>query len=201
MTDYHIRNLELNELRFFFKHIQQDFPVGEYPPYDILYGHLRKGRQNGMVLCTGGHDLAYSICGASTDYVLLSLLAVLPEFRGQGVGTVFLEALKDKYIHKQAIIGEVERPELASTSEEGARRQKRIRFYEKAGYYLVPGIEYSIWDIPMHLLALPLNAVQKTINENIQTIMYQVYVQLMGAGYMHKMILNQRPDREERKSV
>ncbi|MEA4924252.1 MAG: GNAT family N-acetyltransferase [Syntrophomonadaceae bacterium] len=201
MTDYYIRNLELSELRFFFKHIQQDFPVGEYPPCDILYGHLREGRQDGMVFCSGGQDLAYSICGASTDYVLLSLLAVLPGFRGQGAGTAFLETLRDKYSHKQAIIGEVERPELASTSEEAKRRQKRIRFYEKAGYYLVPGIEYSIWDIPMHLLALPLSAAQDTINENIPTIMYQVYVQLMGTGYMHKMILNRRPDREDRKSV
>jgi hypothetical protein len=190
MNDYYIRTMEMNELRFFFEQIKRDFPVGEYPPYEILAGHLKSKLQDGLVYCSGKQDLAYSICAASTDYVLLSLFAVLPGFRDQGVGTAFLDAIRAKYDHKQAVIGEVERPELAASAGELKKRRERIHFYERAGYHLIPNIDYSIWDVPMYLMVLPLNAAVDTINENIGTIMYQVYVQLMGEGYMHKMVLS-----------
>jgi GNAT superfamily N-acetyltransferase len=187
MPDYTIRTMELSELQFFYKHITQDFPVGEYPPYEILSRQFQEGLQDGLVFCTGKQDLAYSICAASTDYVLLSLFAVLPEFRGQGVGSAFLQALQKRYAGKQAIIGEVECPELASNSAEIQLRNWRIEFYEKAGFDLIPGIDYTIWDVPMHLMALPLTSGRKTIVANIQTIMYQIYLQLMGKQFMHKM--------------
>jgi len=91
-----------------------------------------------------GRNLAYSICAASTDHVLLSLMAVFPEFRGQGAGTAFLKALQSMYDYKQAIIGEVERPELASNSKEMKLRSERIKFYKKVGFYSIPDVEYTI---------------------------------------------------------
>ncbi len=87
--------------------------MGEYPPYEILSRQFREGLQEGLVLRWEKQGIAYAICAASTEWVLLSLMAVFPEFRGRGVGSAFLLALHSKYICKRAIIGEVERPELA----------------------------------------------------------------------------------------
>lgn len=193
MAEYTIRSMSASELKTYFKQIQRDFPPGEYPPYDILSRHIEAGIQDGMVLCMGQQQVAYAVCAASTDHVLLSLLAVWPEFRGQGVGSAFLGLLKSRYIEKQAIIGEVERPETASHAEEMSRRLQRIHFYEKAGYHLIPGIDYTIWDVPMHLMALSIKASPDAISENIETIMYQIYLHLMGQNYMHKMIFNKTP--------
>jgi len=189
MHDYTVRTMEVSELRSIYKHIKQDFPLGEYPPYEILSQQLQDGLQEGLILCLGEHDLAYSICAAGTDHVLLSLIAVFPEFRGQGAGSAFLKLLQSKYDYKQAIIGEVERPELASNSKEMKMRNERIKFYKKVGFYSIPGVDYTIWDIPMHLLALPLMSSQEAINDDIQLIMYQIYLKLMGKQYMNKMTI------------
>lgn len=187
MPEYTIRTMAASELRYFYNRITQDFPVGEYPPYEILSRQLSEGLQDGLVFCRGAQDLAYAICAASTDYVLLSLFAVLPEHRGQGIGSDFLQALQSKYAHKQAMIGEVERPELAANAAETKLRNQRIEFYEKAGYYLIPAIDYTIWAVPMLLMALPLTAPKKTIDANIRAIMYEIYLQLMGQQFMHKL--------------
>ena len=187
MNDYTIRTMDVSELWRIYKHIKQDFPVGEYPPYEILSRQLKEGLQQGQVLRFGEQELAYAICAASTDYVLLSLMAVFPEFRGQGIGSAFLQALQGKYANKQAIIGEVERPELAANSKERQQRSERIKFYEKAGFYLIPGIDYTIWDVPMHLMAQPIISSPEAINDDIPLIMYQIYLKLMGKQFMHKM--------------
>jgi len=189
MNDYTIRTMDVSELRQIYKHIRQDFPVGEYPPYEILSQQFREHLQQGLILCSGEQDLAYAICAASTDYVLLSLIAVFPEFRGQGAGSAFLQALHSIYAYKQAIIGEVERPDLASNSIEMKQRSQRIRFYKKAGFYLIPEVDYTIWDVPMDLMALPIISSPEDINDDIQLIMYQIYLKLMGKQFMHKMSL------------
>lgn len=192
MPDYTVRPMELEQLQRIYQHIVQDFPAGEYPPCDILYRHLQSGTQDAQVFCAGEQVLAYSICAAGSDYVLISLLAVLPEFRGQGVGSAFLPALIKSYSGKQGIIIEVERPELAAGPEETRFRQWRLGFYKKAGFYLLEGIDYSIWDMPMHLMALPLLSSRQTIDENIDQIMRQIYLRLMGKRFMHKLVLKKK---------
>lgn len=189
MPGYFIRRMEAAELKGFYKRIKQDFSPGEYAPYSVLYEQLQEGIQEGLVFSEGEHDLAYSICASSHEngYVLISLLAVFPEYRGQGIGTEFMEALCTKYKEKQAILVEAERPENSQTPEEQDFRKRRIDFYEKLGFLLIPGIDYSIWDVPMHLMALPLMASREAINEKIGQIMYQIYFQLMGERFIHKM--------------
>jgi len=53
MNDYTIRTMDVSEHRLIYKHIKQDFPVGEYPPYEILSRQLQEGLQEGLVLCSG----------------------------------------------------------------------------------------------------------------------------------------------------
>lgn len=189
MAEYSIRRMKVAELKGFFKHIEQDFTEGEYAPYGVLYQQLQSGIQEGLVFCEGERDLAYSICAAGHDngYVLISLLAVFPEYRGLGIGSAFVKTLGEMYQEKQGILVEVERPELSQTLEERDFRLRRIAFYEKAGFCLIPGIDYSIWDVPMHLMALPYRASRDMINEKIEQVMYEIYLQLMGERFIHKM--------------
>lgn len=189
MSEYNIRPLEAAELKDFYPCIERDFAFGEYPPLDVLNNHMQEGRQEGYVLCDGTIDLAYSFCAASSahDYVLISLFAVFQEYRGQGIGSTFLHELHKIYAHKLAIIGEVEQPEKAKTAEEQDKRLRRIAFYEKEGYRLIKGIDYTIWDIPMHIMALSLNASDVMINREIKQIMYQIYYELSGKQFINKM--------------
>jgi GNAT superfamily N-acetyltransferase len=189
MSEYYLRKLEAIELKYFYKIIERDFASGEYPPLDALNNQIREGRQEGLVLCDGSDDFAYCFCAASPDhdYVLISLFAVFQKYRGQGIGSTFLEELHTRYAHKQALIVEVERPEDAHTAEERDKRLRRIAFYKKAGYRLIKGINYIIWGIPMHLMVLSINASPDSIDKRIKQIMQQIYCNAAGEQFMNKI--------------
>jgi GNAT superfamily N-acetyltransferase len=189
MSKYHIRHMELNELKAFYERIVRDFAQGEYSPYAIIYQHLQNGLQKALIFCEGEQDLAYSVCTDNHDnsYVLISLFAVFKQYRGQGIGSAFIKRLRLMYKDKQALIVEVERPDEAKTQEEGNSRKRRIEFYKKAGFYLIERVDYSIWDIPMHLMALPLVAPKETINQEIGRSMRGLYLELMGEELIHKL--------------
>jgi GNAT superfamily N-acetyltransferase len=189
MIDHFIRPMALSELGNFYKYIEQDFPPDEYPPYEVMYNHLQEGIQEGLVFCNQSKDLAYAICAAShsNDYILVSQLAVFPEYRGQGIGSTFVKTMFERYVQKQGILVEVERPAFSETPEEQELRQRRIGFYENLGFYVIPDIDFSIWDVPMHLMALPLNASAEIINQDIGHVIYQIYHSLMGQRFIHKL--------------
>lgn len=189
MTGYGIRKIKDQELAEVYKHIEKDFAPGEYAPYEVLYKQIKKGTQEGMTLFKDNQNVAYAICADSNPnrFVLISLLAVYEQFRGQGMGSFFLRELSNKYSGKSGIIVEVEKPEESSGKEEMDFRKKRIEFYRKAGFYLIPNISYSIWDVPMYLMAMPLSVSIEKINESIGSIIYEIYLQLMGKRYIHKL--------------
>lgn len=181
--------MELDELIDFFKRIQKDFAQGEYAPYAVMYQQIQDSRQKALVFCEEEQDLAYAVCtdNHSNGYVLISLLAVFPDFRGRGIGSDFIKVLSEMYRHKQAILVEVERPDQAQTPEEGDLRRQRIQFYSKSGFYLIEGINYSIWDIPMHLMAKPLLANKNVIDQEVNKTMYEIYLSLLGKKLIRKM--------------
>ncbi|MHB8072814.1 GNAT family N-acetyltransferase [Desulfosporosinus fructosivorans] len=189
MSNYSIRRMELDELKAFYQLIVRDFSQGEYAPYSIIYQHLQGGLQKALIFCEGEKDIAYSVCTDSheNNYVLISLLAVFKEYRGQGIGSEFLKRLRLMYRDKQVLLVEVERPDQAKTPEDGDSRRRRIEFYERVGFYLIEGVDYSIWDIPMYLMALPLVASKATIKHEIKRAMYELYLSLMGETLIHKM--------------
>lgn len=189
MSGYGIHRIKDEELVEIYKHIKKDFAPDEYAPYEVLYQQIQKGAQEGMTLYKDEQDVAYAICAGSNPngFVLISLLAVYEQLRGQGIGSIFLNELRSKYSDKSGIIVEVEKPEESSNEEEKDFRKKRIEFYEKAGFYLIPNINYSIWDVPMHLMAMPLSNPIESISESIGSIIYEIYLQLMGKRYIHKL--------------
>ena len=97
--------------------------------------------------------------------------------------------MKNIYSDKNGIIVEVEKPEKATTNKEKIIREKRIQFYQKVGFYLLSDIDYSIWDVPMHLMAQPLKASSQAINEEIGQTIFEIYLELRGEHFIHKINL------------
>lgn len=201
MANYSIRSMQVSELKDFYPHIKKDFASGEYPPMDILAMHMQEDRQEGFVLCDGTNDIAYAFCAVSSahGYVLLSLFAVFEAYRGKGIGSIFLKELDLCYADKLAIIVEVERPEDARTKAEQEKRQWRIAFYEKEGFQLIQGIDYIIWDIPMHLMALVLNVSYDFVNKQIKEIMHLIYSDLSGKRFINKLQIQESIGKDEKK--
>ena len=189
MSNYGVRAMKPSDLEVYYQYIKRDFPVGEYAPYDILLQQLRDGRQRGVILHEGGQDLAYAFCSGNNEFVLIGLLAVLPPRRGQGLGSKLLAALQRYYADWAGLIVEVERPELASNEKEQRTRQARLHFYRQAVFYLIPDIEYTIWGVPMHLMACPLQMDIDNIFARIETTMYEIYLKQSGSPYIHNLMI------------
>lgn len=178
--------LDPREFKRIFKNIKRDFAEGEYPPYFVLHRQILTGIQQCFLYIADGVERAYAVCAANhpNGYVLLSLFSVYPPYRGTGFGTAFLEEIKKTYAGKRGILVEVERPLDAKNAAEKEIREKRIRFYQRAGFEIVPGLLYSIWDVPMHLMVCGQDPLQT--DEMMQRI-YEIYLELMGKRFIHKL--------------
>lgn len=99
--DKTIRKMLPEELKHIYKSIELDFAEGEYAPYDVLAKQIEKGVQQGYIFHNGEKDVAYSICadGCANRYILISLLAVYKEFRGNGLGSTYLLGSRHRLSH------------------------------------------------------------------------------------------------------
>ena len=188
MNDLYIRSINASALKYFYPRIEKDFAAGEYPPMEVLYNHMQQGKQEGYALWDGNKYFAYSFCAANPtrDHILITLFAVLAEYRGQGIGTTFLKMM-NKNFNESIIIVEVEKPEEAQTDEERDKRLWRIAFYEKEGYILINGIDYIIWDIPMYLMVRSPRIKQSLNQKEVIQIMQQIYLGLLGKRFIKKL--------------
>lgn len=180
--------MKLHELEGIYKYIKQDFIKGEYAPYWILRKQIKSGKQTGYILSDGKNKLGYCICSQEVEgYILISLLAIHEEYRGREFGTEFLRKLIKGYGGNNGIVVEVEKPEGAISNEEKLVREKRIRFYQKVQFTVVSDIYYSIWNIQMDLMILPLEAKREDMEKNIHSIIYDIYLAIMGKLLIHKL--------------
>lgn len=177
--------LDPNEFKKIYKRIKKDFAAGEYPPYFVLHRQIITGIQRCFLYVSEGLEKAYAVCAGNhpNEYVLISLFAVYPAYRGTGVGTAFLEKIKETYAGKKGVLVEVERPRDAKNSAEKEVREKRIRFYQRAGFRIIPGLEYSIWGVPMHLMAWGGDSDTQEIMRRI----HEIYLELMGKRFIHML--------------
>ena len=189
-----MRKMLPDELPLFFRRIEEDFPEEEYAPFDVLDAHLRSGIQEGLVLSAEGSDIAYAINAVSPGgYVLISLMAVAKKLRGKGIGSTFIGMMKERYAGSKGIILEVERPDRAKSGRELSTMKERIAFYERLGFHLVPGIDYWIWNVRMHLMALPIMESASGIDAEIETIIKDIYRGILGARWIHKLDIRRLP--------
>lgn len=203
MQKYSIRPFHPEEFDDIFARIRHDFAPGEYPPPAVLRGQLKSGKAEGLLLeeddGAGRRPVAYATTARQPGgaYCLVSLLAVFDGARGKGHGSAFLRALRGYYAGSAGLIVEVERPDNAEEAER-AIRLRRIRFYERAGFFLVPGVEYRIWGVPMHLMGLPLGVSAEKMDAELDTVMREIYAVLLGKHFMHQFDLRREPAPERK---
>ena len=85
-------------------------------------------------------------------YILVSFLAVYKETRGQGIGTKILKEIEEKYSNKKGIILEVENPEFAENEKEKNIQEKRIKFYQKSNFKIVPNLNVKLFMVNFKIM-------------------------------------------------
>ena len=136
------RDFARNELRSW-ESIRRSWERDAYLCYGLYAGEELLGYAFFVRLETGGG------CDCLFDY-----LAVAEEYRDQGLGSRFLRQLSGCVPEARCIVGEVEDPEAARDPEDRRQRERRVRFYLRAGY-LDTGVTSRLFGVDYRILEVP----------------------------------------------
>lgn len=141
-----------------YERMKRDFPANERPPKAALVRQLRPGRLKAFQLDTDRCEGAAYALLAGKEGILITHLAVEPALRNKGYGTLLMNELKDTFkAQSDFLIVEVELPEKARDEAERKLREKRIAFYERIGFIGYEKLSYSIFGVPMRVMAWSVN--------------------------------------------
>lgn len=114
-------------------HMRRDFPQDEIKPWEVTVKLYEKGIYEMLEAYSGGEMVGYiwMVCSAG-DVALIDYLAVLPEYRGGGVGTEILKELVQRYRSRNKDL--ILESEFPDTAPEPQIAKKRLGFYARAGF-------------------------------------------------------------------
>lgn len=134
--------------------MRRDFPPSELKSLSAILNMLRRDAYDVLGAYDGTCLLAYALIYRPKEgrIVLLDYLAVEPEWRNKGIGSMLLHQLKT-YYRKTAdvLMIECERPKAAPDE---AEARKRIRFYVQSGARLT-NVRIFLFDVEYSIMVMP----------------------------------------------
>lgn len=145
--------VEKSAYRALYAAMKRDFPPDELPPCFAVRRNLRKGVYTALFLEEDGQEIGYIVMTAPDDSTnaLISFLAVSPERRSKGYGGELLRLLRLRFAGRVLAL-EAEAPAAAASEEERLLRERRIRFYKRAGFRAAPTARANIFGVPMEIM-------------------------------------------------
>lgn len=131
-----LERMSRNELPLAWQSMRREFPDDERKPLSMIQAQYDRGVYDTWWLKKNGERKGYALLlrAEGCPYVLLDYLAMLE--KGGGYGSVCLERLKERY--PQGILVEAEAVTEGLTPEVRDLRQRRLRFYQRAGFVPCP---------------------------------------------------------------
>ncbi len=173
--------LKLEEIKAIYnKYMVKDFPPDELKPLSSILDMLRRNIYACYGLFEGEILLAYAYLTVLDDFVLVDYLAVVPENRGNGIGTKLLSELKGILKDKTVII-ECENPDFATNTQDKTTKLRRIEFYKRSGFTL-SGITSRLFDVEYVILSYP-------ECENIALGLEKLYTNMLGEKLCSKKLI------------
>ena len=156
----HLRELRLPEMKTIYQtYMTVDFPRNELRPFSSVILLHGQGRYAGYGLFDGQEQLQAYVFFARLQedaqcHYLVDYLAVLPDRRDRGLGSVLLSLLPEALQTSGCIVGEVEDPDMTEDPDEKTVRQRRIAFYLRAGY-LDTGVKVNLFGVDYRIMEIP----------------------------------------------
>lgn len=157
------------------KYIKQDFVRKEIKPYFLFKKYLIKEIDKMYVYEEENKEKGYMICSEENQYVLISHLAVLENYRGTGVGTKLIQNVQEQFPDKKGWIVEVETEKEAKNKDEKEKIQRRIHFYEKLGFCSYKEISYQLFGKFYYVFVLYKMGEKKLTNTQLVEIIQKIY--------------------------
>ncbi|MBK2402712.1 GNAT family N-acetyltransferase [Erysipelothrix rhusiopathiae] len=156
-VDYEIKELDYEA----FIPIYNNFMINDFPDDELRSLHsikrmFKDGRYSVLVMVEDERVLAYAnfITDEDERVALLDYYAVTQARRGQGIGTLFLQKIRET-LDVDGLLIESERPDKAETEDDRIIRTKRIDFYEQNDS-VVTEYTWEAYGVIYNLLYLPI---------------------------------------------
>ena len=150
-----LRTLDEEAIRLLYhQSMSRDFPASELKSLSAILSMYHKGLYDVLGAYQDDTCIGYALlyCPEGERLALLEYLAVEPQYRNQGIGSMLLCQLRGHYAEtKDALLIECERPKAAPDEMEA---RKRIRFYTHAGASLT-SVRIWLFDVEYSILVLP----------------------------------------------
>lgn len=136
---------------------REHFPEEELKQTGIIERLLADGGYEGLGLFEEEKLVGYAffVKSPKKDILLLDYYAVMAEYRNGGMGSLFLQRMKEAYKDKEAILLETEEPNLAQNEAEADLRRRRNAFYVRNGA-VETRVKSRLYVVELGILYIPL---------------------------------------------
>ncbi len=158
--DYRVTPFSKKELlRVYTDVAPEHFPQNELKPVSAIYSLLERKAYIGLGLyeMETEHLVGYALFLKIPErrVLLLDYYAVFPEYRSKGMGSIFLQKIKNFFADVDGILLETEAPEAAKELAEKEIRDRRNKFYFRGGARMT-SFSCSLFGVAFHILYLPI---------------------------------------------
>ena len=135
--------------------LKKDFPPDEVRVLESIRNSWQKNEYECYGLFDQDEIRGYAFFVRRDREYLLDYLAVVPEHRGEGLGSGFLRRLTESMKTADLIVCEVENPDAAEEEEVRRQQERRLQFYLRTGFRktglfsIVFGVNYQILEFPV----------------------------------------------------
>ena len=142
-----------NEYEDLYSHMKRDFS-GELAPFFAIKKNLDQSIYYGCYIVNGETRLGYALITApeGSIYALLNYFAIFPEYRSKGYGGEALKILLDAYPGRTLVV-EVDDPAAQKIPTRYEEAVRRIKFYERVGFCVMPTAKARIFGVDMLIMA------------------------------------------------
>ena len=161
--NYRIQNLTFEQTAEIYNaYIHLHFPKEEIKPLKNIQRMWENGSYQALAMYEQKEKepklIGYAFCAVAPDckMMLLDYLAIVEEYRGLGMGGIFLKEMQKCLAEYEGILIETEDIDFASNEEERQIRKKRDAFYERNGVLRtgiksrIYGVHFANWQLPVH---------------------------------------------------
>lgn len=160
--NYTIQNLTIEQTTEIYNaYIHLHFPPEEIKPLKNIQRMWENGSYQALAMYepkeNGTNLIGYAFCAMAPDcrMLLLDYLAIVEEYRGLGMGGLFLSEMQKCLTEYEGILIETEDIDFAEDEEQRQLRKKRDAFYEHNGVVRtgiksrIYGVHFANWQLPV----------------------------------------------------
>lgn len=174
------------DLERYYTLFEVDFDEKELLPKLGLHTAISKGDAELLIVYDEESKLelgyALTLCRNVYGYVLLKYFAVLPWYRGKGLGAQAMRLVNKRYAEKQGLMAELTG---FDRSDKDTLRKLR-KFFSRFGYEPLP-CDYRLGGAPTELMVKPMKG-SADLSPVIHRVIWDFYSRVLGPARLEKMI-------------